>query len=404
MITLKDYRKIVGDDIIDEILKEARPLRGKYVVHVNSTYYGGGVAEILDSLVYLMNEVGINAGWRQLKGSDDFFRTTKIFHNGCQGACMKLTPRIKKLYEETNYRNSRFMHLERTDAIIVHDPQVLPLIKFYKKNQPWIWRCHIDITRPNRELWRYIKGFVKNYDAMIISDQAYKKKDIKIPQYVIMPSIDPLHEKNKKLRRREAQKILAPLGINTEKPIICQVSRYDYWKDPLGVLEAFKKARKKVDCQLVMIGNYATDDPEGLEMYKRVNGKAKNIKDAKILVNVENNNLVVNALQTLSAVVLQKSIREGFGLTVSEALWKGTPVIGGRAGGIPNQIVEGKNGYLVDNVSQCAHRIVDLMKNEKQRQEMGKFGHDFVLKNFLITRHLLDYIKLLKMLMIKYLN
>lgn len=404
MLTLKDYRKIVGNEIIDEIIDEAKPLQGKYVAHVNSTYYGGGVAEILDSLVYLMNEVGIQAGWRLLKGSDDFFRITKLFHNGCQGAEVKLSREIKKLYEETNHRNSRFMHLERSDALIIHDPQALPLINFYKKNQPWIWRCHIDITSPNPILWRYLKGFIRKYDAMIVSDPAYKKKDIKIPQHIILPSIDPMHEKNRKVSTEQAGKILAPLGINSKKPIISQISRYDYWKDPLGVVEAFKKAKKKVDCQLVMLGNYATDDPEGYEMYRKVQKKTAGIKDIKILVNVENNNLVVNALQTASDVVLQKSIREGFALTVSEALWKGTPVIGGRAGGIPNQIVEGKNGYLVDNVSQCAHRIVDLLKDDKKRKEMGKFGHEYVRKNFLITRHLLDYIKLLKKTMIKYLD
>ena len=193
MITLNDYRKIVGDEKIDEIIREAKPLKGKYVVHVNSTFYGGGVAEILDSLVYLMNQVEIKAGWRLIKGTPPFFEITKSFHNGCQGAKTKLATKIKETYEGTSYHNSAIMHLERNDAIIIHDPQVLPLIKFYKKQQPWIWRCHIDITKPNKKLWNYLKKFINLYDEMIISDDCYRKKDIKIPQTIIMPSIDPLN-------------------------------------------------------------------------------------------------------------------------------------------------------------------------------------------------------------------
>lgn len=401
---LDDYRKVAGEEKINEILKEAKPLKGKYVVHVNSTYYGGGVAEILDSLVVLMNQCGINAGWRLLKGNDEFFRITKLFHNGSQGAKFRLTPKIRQIYEQTNERNSIFMHLEHSDAIVIHDPQVLPLIDYYPKLQPWIWRCHIDITHPHRLLWGYFRKFINKYDAMIVSDKAYLKKDIRISQQIIMPSIDPLSDKNKKLSKKYAEKILEKTGVKLNKPIISQISRYDYWKDPIGVIEAFRIARKKCDCQLVMLGNFATDDPEGGEMFEKVRKKAAKVKDVTLLVNVESNDLVVNALQTISEIVLQKSIREGFALTVSEALWKGTPVIGGRAGGIPNQIIDGKNGYLVESVKECAERIVELMQDDKKRKEMGKFGHEFVKENFLITRHLLDYILLLKKQMIRHLN
>ncbi|MEA1937014.1 MAG: glycosyltransferase [Patescibacteria group bacterium] len=397
MITLDDYRKIVGDEKIDEIIKEAKPLRGKYVVHINSTFYGGGVAEILDSLVYLMNQVEIKAGWRLIKGIPSFFDVTKSFHNGCQGANTKLTKKIKEIYEGTNFHNSTFMHLDKTDAVIIHDPQVLPLIKFYKKNQPWIWRCHIDITKPNKKLWHYLKDFINLYDEMIISDECYRKEDIKIPQTIIMPSINPLNERNKCVSKQKARKILSEHGIKFDKPIVSQISRFDIWKDPIGVVDSFKKTRKHFNCQLVLLGNFATDDPEGFKVYQKVLKKVKGEKDITVLL--ADSILIVNALQAVSEVVLQKSLREGFALTVSEALWKKTPVIGGNVGGIPNQIINGKNGYLVSNINECADRTTKLLKNDKLRKEMGEFGREFVREHFLITRHLLDYIKLLKRVM-----
>lgn len=397
MITLDDYRKIVGDEKIDEIIREAKPLRGKYVVHINSTFYGGGVAEILDSLVYLMNQVEIKAGWRLIKGIPSFFDVTKSFHNGCQGANTKLTAKVKEIYEGTNFHNSTFMHLEKNDAIIVHDPQVLPLIKFYKKNQPWIWRCHIDITKPNKKLWNYLKNFINLYDEMIISDECYRKKDIKIPQTIIMPSINPLNERNKRVSKQKAKSILSEHGIKFNKPIISQISRFDVWKDPSGVVDSFRKTRKYANCQLVLLGNFATDDPEGFKVYQEIVKKVKGEKDITVLL--ADSILIVNALQAVSEVVLQKSLREGFALTVSEALWKETPVIGGNVGGIPNQIINGKNGYLVNNIDECSDRTIELLKNDKLRKKMGKFGRELVRENFLITRHLLDYIKLLKRVM-----
>ncbi|MDP3043542.1 MAG: glycosyltransferase [bacterium] len=399
MLILNQYKKIIGEEKINEIIREAKPLRGKYVAHINSTFYGGGVAEIIESLVILMNDIGINAGWRQLKGSASFFEITKLFHNGSQGADVKLNKKIKKIYEEINRKNSLFMHIEKNDAVIIHDPQVLPLIKFYKKQQPWIWRCHIDITEPDKILWSYLKSFINLYDIMIISDAGYRKKNIKIPQEVIMPSINPLNDKNKKLSSAQIKSILEKAGIKPNKPIISQISRYDYWKDPLGVIDVFKAVKKKIDCQLVLLGNFATDDPEGGKVYREVARKAKNLKDAYVLLNVKDNDLAVNALQSASAVVLQKSIREGFAITVSEALWKGTPVIGGNVGGIPNQIIDGKSGYLINSVQECADRTVELLKNERLRKRMGKFGHEYVKNNFLVTRHLLDYIRLLKRVM-----
>lgn len=399
MSILNQYKKIIGEEKINEIIGEAKPLRGKYVAHINSTFYGGGVAEIIESLVVLMNDIGINAGWRQLKGSAPFFEITKLFHNGSQGADVKINNKIKKIYEEINRKNSLFMHIEKNDAVIIHDPQVLPLIKFYKKQQPWIWRCHIDITEPDKILWNYLKSFINLYDAMIISDVNYRKKDIKIPQEVIMPSINPLNDKNKKLSFAQIRLILEKAGIKPNKPIISQISRYDQWKDPLGVIDVFRAVKKKIDCQLVLLGNFATDDPEGGKVYQEVMRKVRNLKDAYALLNVKDNDLTVNALQSASAVVLQKSLREGFAITVSEALWKETPVIGGNVGGIPNQIIDGKSGYLINNIQECADRTVELLKNEILRKRMGKFGHEYVKNNFLVTRHLLDYIRLLKRMM-----
>ena len=404
MELLNKYSNIIGQDEVRNLVEEAKPLRGKYVTHVNATFYGGGVAEILNSLVLLMNDVGIKAGWRHIKGSNSFFEITKLFHNGAQGGDIKLDSRIKEIYEEVCRRNSIFMHLETNDIIVAHDPQVLPLIEFYRSEQPWLWRCHIDLTQPDKTLWRYLKRFIKQYDEMIVSDESYQKKDVDVPQTVIMPSIDPLSEKNKYLSSSQAKKILSEVGVKFHKPIISQISRYDPWKDPLGVVEAFKKIRKKTDCQLVLLGNTATDDPEGQEVYKKVVHKTKHMKDVTVLLNVDKNDLVVNSLQRMSEVVLQKSIKEGFALTVSEALWKGTPVVAGNVGGIPNQIVEGKNGHLVTSVGECAEKTVSLLNNKKTRRRMGEFAKKYVRDNFLITRHLRDYIRLLNQVNKRYGN
>ncbi|MDD5071523.1 MAG: glycosyltransferase [Patescibacteria group bacterium] len=391
------YGKIIGSKKLKEIREEAEPLRGKYITHINSTYYVGGVAEILDSLVLLMNDLGIKAEWRLLKGSEPFFKITKLFHNGAQGARVKVDSKIKKIYEEICEKNSVFNHFGKSDLVIAHDPQVLPLIKFCQKIQPWVWRCHMDITEPDKELWKYLKTFINKYDEVIVSDEKYRKSDIKPPQTIIMPSIDPLNEKNRKINEKTAKKVLRELGIKLNKPIISQISRYDFWKDQVGVVRAFEIARKKANCQLILLGNLATDDPEGDGVYKEVLRMAKGKDDIKVIL--KDDIIIANALQRLSAVVLQKSLREGFALTVSEALWKGTPVIGGNVGGIPNQIIDGQNGYLVNNIKECADRIVELLGNGERRKKMGEFGREYVKENFLITRHLLDYIKLSKRLL-----
>ena len=395
MNTLNDYRKIVGDKKINEIINEAKPLKGKYVTHINSTFYGGGVAEILSSLVFLMNDVGIKAEWRLLRGDKNFFNITKSFHNGLQGSDIKLTEKNKKIYEKINYLNSLFIHLEKSDIVIAHDVQVLPLIKFFKKTQPWIWRCHVDISNQNKKLWKYLTGFINLYDNIIISDKNYIKNDINTEQKIIMPSIDPLSDKNKNLSLKKAKAILSDFNIKFNKPIISQISRYDIWKDPVGVVDTFLLIKKKIDCQLILLGNTSIDDPEGDKIYKQVIKKTKNIKDCIVLLNVENNDIVVNALQRMSDVVLQKSLKEGFALTVSEALWKGTPVVGSNVGGIPNQIINGKNGYLVNSIKECAEKTIKILQDNNLRKKMGEYAYEYVKENFLITRHLLDYIKII---------
>jgi len=397
-VSIKDYEKIIGRAKVNKIKKEAKALKGIHVAHVNSTYNGGGVAEMLNTIVLLLNDLGLLCGWRLLKGSPPFFDITKSFHNGMQGAPIKLGKEQKDLYEGVNFQNSIFTHIEKHDVVVIHDPQPLPYIKFFKKSQPWIWRCHIDITDSNPKLWKYLGGFVKKYDHMIVSDTKYMKKDVKTSQSIIHPSIDPLNDKNRDLDKREVRKLLKKMEVPQDKPIVTQISRYDPWKDPVGVLEIFKLLKKKVDCRLVLLGNVADDDPESIVIYEQVMRAAKGLKDVHLLVNVENNDLSVNALQRASDVILQKSTREGFGITVSEALWKKTPVIASDVGGIPLQIVDGKNGYLVQpkDYQDCADKILHLLSHDGLRNEMGEQGHKFVKENFLVTRHVLDYLKLFK--------
>ena len=393
-LSLKNYGSIVGEKLVGEIYEEAAPLEDKHVEHINSTYYGGGVAEILSSLTLLMNDVGIKTGWRLLKGSQDFFNVTKKFHNALQGENIRLSENKKKIYTECSEINSIIMHIHSLDAIIVHDPQPLPLINFYKKKQPWIWRCHIDLSNPNKELWSYLKQFIEKYDAVVVSMEQYKQKDLQKPHHIIQPSIDPLTVKNKFIPDSVVKRYLSKFGVDLDKPVISQVSRFDKWKDPLGVVNSFEIIKKQVDCKLVLLGSMATDDPEGEIIYNRLMEKVKGNNDI-IVINYADD-FLVNCLQRASDVVIQKSIREGFGLTVTEALWKGTPVVGGNAGGIPLQVIDGKNGYLVNNVKECADRTIKLLKDPRLREELGTAGIGHVKKNFLITRHLMDYIHLLK--------
>jgi trehalose synthase len=349
-------------------------------------------------MVPFINEVGLDAEWRTIHGSPAFFDVTKSFHNAMQGGKLKLTENIKSLYMDINQEYARFSHLNMYDAIIVHDPQPLPLIKFYRKQQPWIWRCHIDITNPNPELWDFLKKFMIRYDVIVVSSDKYKKADLPVPQKIIPPAIDPLSRKNQELSETEILKYIKDANIPTDKPLITQVSRMDLWKDPEGVLEVFKLVKEKVDCRLLYCYNLATDDPEGMKIYDRVYKKAKKYSEnGDVLFVVGNNELMVNAIQRFSTVIIQKSTKEGFGLVVTEALWKGKPVVAGNVGGIPQQIKDGNTGFLVNphDYKAFADKVVKLLKDPKLATEMGKRAKEFVRKNFLTTRLISDYLDLI---------
>jgi trehalose synthase len=397
MKSLDDYLPIVGEKVVGKIYQKAHRLINKHVVHINSTAHGGGVAEILNNLIVLLNDIGVDTGWRVLIGPSDFFSVTKKFHNGLQGNSVNLSNNKKRLYLDTNDRFARFTHLDH-DCVIVHDPQPLPLIKFNKKVQPWIWRCHIDITHPNPELWSFVKTFILRYDHMVISCERFRKDDLPLKQNIIHPSIDPLSPKNMELSDDLIGKTLNKFDIPMDKPLITQVSRFDPWKDPEGVLNVFEEVKEKVDCRLLYCYNMAPDDPEGIIIYnkmKRIAGKY--LKSGDVLFRLGDNQILVNVLQRVSSVILQKSIREGFGLTVSESQWKETPVVASRVGGIPEQVVDGKTGFLVEpqDIKGCADRVVTLIKDRKLAANMGKKAKKFIRQKFLITRHLDDYLNLL---------
>ena len=388
LTTLEDYETYVGKDTIKRIREKAKRLSHLHVAHVNSTYYGGGVAELLSSLILLMNQSGIKTGWRVLQGSPDFFGITKKFHNALQGGKCHLTERKKEIYEQVVYENSVRNHLDH-DMVIIHDPQPLFMIKEFQKKGPWIWRCHLDLSQPNTELWRYLSPELEQYDAVIMSIKDYRQQ-LNTPQLFFMPAIDPFSIKNRPLPPHEIHERLTHFDIPVDKPLVVQIGRFDRWKDPVGVIEAFRMAQKEVEATLVLLGNVATDDPEGEEVYHSL----LKYRDKHVIILSRQDTALVNALQSQAAVVLQKSLREGFGLTVAEAMWKGTPVIGGNVGGIRYQIQDGINGFLVSSIEQAAARIAQLIKDTQLREEMGKRAKEVVEKRFLLTRLLEQYLDL----------
>lgn len=386
---IEDYEKYIGPGAVERIIRKSSPLKDRPVAHVNSTFYGGGVAELLSSLTLLMNSVGMKAEWRGIQGAPDFFSITKKMHNALQGGKINLTKRKKEIYESVIYENSMRNILDFQDFIVIHDPQPLWMIHHYKKICPWIWRCHVDLSKPQKKLWNYLSPTIEKYDATIFSIKEYKQK-INTPQLLFMPAIDPFKIKNMKLRKEEMYERLEHYNIPTDLPLVVQVSRFDKWKDPEGVISAFKLARKEVDCTLVLLGNTAIDDPEGQELYEHL----LNSQEERIIILSVQDTALVNALQTTADVVVQKSLKEGFGLTVTEAMWKGTPVIGGNTGGIRYQIRDGENGFLVSSVEETAQRMVKLLKNKELRTRMGKKARETVKKNFLLPRLLEQYLDL----------
>jgi trehalose synthase len=389
LLTVEDYESLVGAEAVERILQKASLLRDLHVAHVSSTYYGGGVAELLSSLTLLMNGAGIKTGWRVIQGRPDFFSITKKMHNALQGADINLTDLKLQIYEEVAFENAVRNHLTH-DIVIVHDPQPLALIGHYRKKAPWIWRCHVDLTNPNKELWKYLSSFIERYDAVVLSLPEYAQH-LGVPQRFIMPAINPFSTTNKELSEDEIADRLAHYNIPDDVPLVVQVSRFDKWKDPQGVVEAYRIARKQVDCTLVLVGNIATDDPEGQDVFESL----CRCSDDRIRILSVQDSALVNALQRRAAVVLQKSIREGFGLTVTEAMWKGTPVIGGSAGGLRHQIRDGENGFLVATAEQAAERIVQVIRNSKLRKDLGDRARETVRERFLLTRLMEDWLDLI---------
>ncbi len=397
-LSLDNYAAIVGTEKVSEIRSLAEKVAGKSLCHVNSTSFGGGVAEILHRLIPLMQDVGLKTDWRLMKGSADFFNVTKQFHNGLQGMQTPLTDNMKKIYLEYNEANAQRLDLHH-DFVVVHDPQPAGIISYQKiRVGKWIWRCHIDLSNPNPDFMNFIVPTIHQYDSLIFTMEQYIPEPLKSKKAAIIPpSIDPLSDKNKPLSEDDVAKTLDKFGVNPEKPTITQVSRYDPWKDPLGVIDVYRIVKKEIpDLQLLLIACMASDDPEGWAYYEKTARHAAEDFDIHLLTDLQCvADIEVNAFQRGSDVVLQKSTREGFGLSVAEALWKGIPVVGGNVGGIPMQVIDGINGFLVNNIEEAAEKTLYLLKHPEEAKKMGANGKEHILKNFLITRHLEDYIRLL---------
>jgi trehalose synthase len=394
---LEDYREIMGNEAFLDVRKRALKLYDKHFLHVNSTYSGGGVAEILHAVVPLMNTIGIDTGWRVLAGNADFFKVTKRLHNAFQGDPTKMTRADRALYVAQNEEFARYTHV-RHDCVIVHDPQPLPLASFYRRRQPWVWQCHLDISQPEPALWDYLTEYILGYDVMIVSSDEYRRPNLPIEQRVFSPAIDPLSPKNIPLTRHQIEASLAEYGIATDKPLVAQVSRFDKWKDPIGVINSFLLVKQDVDCRLVLCGGTASDDPEGQAIYQQVERLARpHVENGDIALVSYGSDTFVNALQRAASVVVQKSTREGFGLTVTEAMWKARPVVSTAVGGIPLQITDGKTGLLCDPHDDRAFAdcILRVLNDPEWGQGLGEAAHQRVQERFLITRLLSDYLDLL---------
>ena len=395
--SLKSYEKVTGPVPISQLGQVARELQGARVVHVNSTREGGGVAEILGWLVPLMNELGLEASWEVIDGHADFFNVTKTFHNGIQGQHVALPQSMIKVYEETVASNAERLRpvLEEADFVFIHDPQPQYLLNLCPNRRgKWVWRCHVDASHPNRKVWNYLKSLAAPYDASIFSMPTFAQR-LDHPQFIIAPSIDPLSEKNRDLDQAEIDQVLTRFGIDKHLPILTQISRFDRFKDPLGVIEAFQMLNGSVDAQLVLAGGGATDDPEGAAVLEEVQDAAKDDPRIFVLMLPPDAHRVINALQRASTIVMQKSLQEGFGLTVTEAMWKSVPVIGGNVGGIVLQVHNYHTGFLVDTPEGAALRIRELLRSPERMARMGETARKFVKHNFLLTRHLREYLTLM---------
>ena len=395
---LDDYEPIIGRPELDELRFLARQLRGKTVKMVNSTAVGGGVAEILNRLVPLMNELEVPTKWEVITGGNDFFEVTKGFHNALHGGDYNLTPQAKEIFMLYNEQNRARMEFGE-DLFVIHDPQPVGLIRARVRNRGrWMWRCHIDVSIPHPEVWGFLRPFVEQYDAAIFSAPAFSRQ-LSMPQYLFYPAIDPLSEKNKELDEPFLAKVCEDFGIDRSLPVVTQISRFDRLKDPVGVIQAYKLAKKYVDCQLVLAGGGATDDPEGAVVLQEVMDEAGDDSDIIILNLPPWSALEINALQRISTIVVQKSIKEGFGLTVTEALWKQKPVIAGAVGGIPTQIIHKLTGVLVHSVEGCAYQIRYLLTHPEYAAQLGRNGREHAKENFLMTSNVKRYLLLFQIML-----
>jgi trehalose synthase len=390
--TLDDYAPIVGPERIAVLRRLAARLGKLRLVAINSTRVGGGVAEMLEREVPLFEELGIRFRWEVIEGPPEFFDATKTMHNALQGAPRDLSPAQREAYVEANRRAVSRIDLD-ADVVLIHDPQPAAMLEFTTKRCPWIWRCHIDVSWPNRRAWRFLRPYIARYDASVFSMAAFSQP-LPHSQYLIAPSIDPLAPKNREMSAQEVDTILARFGLDRARPLVVQVSRFDRFKDPLGVIRAYRLARRRDDCRLVLVGGEATDDPEGAEVLREVRDAAREDPDIVVLSIPPDSHTEINAIQRGATIIVQKSTKEGFGLTVTEGLWKGRPVIGGAAGGIALQVFDHRTGFLVHSVEGCAYRIRHLLNRPSLADEMGRRGRELVRHAFLLTRHLRDWLTL----------
>lgn len=390
MAGIEEYIPIVGQSVIDDLRLLAEKLKDKVIQHINSTSVGGGVAEILNRMVPLLKELGADTRWDLIKGGEQFFEVTKKFHNALHGRPEEITQRDFDIFTETSTKNIEEVNTYG-DIVFIHDPQPIALIK-KKSNNKWIWRCHTDVSNPNQRVWKFLMNFIVKYDSAVFSAPNFAQR-LPIRQFLISPSIDPLSDKNKELSEEVIDGVLRKYNIYKDKPIITQVSRFDRLKDPVGVIEAYRQVKKYIDCQLILAGGTATDDPEGLRVIEEVKEKAKQDKDIHILL-LPQNDIEVNALQRASTVIIQKSIREGFGLTVTEALWKAKPVVASNVGGIPLQVKHKYSGFLCHSIEGAAFAIKQLLNSPGYAKKLGENGREHIRNNFLLTRHLREYMLL----------
>lgn len=394
---LDQYAHVVGNEVIDHLRQLAHPLKGMKILHINSTKEGGGVAEILNRLIPLKTELGIDAEWEIITGEREFYQCTKKMHNALQGNKDDISSDLLKKYQETNIHNFERLRskLEEADVVFIHDPQPAALLSHMQNRRgKWIWRCHIDVSHPYRPVWKFLRDYIKDYDASIWSLSTFVQP-LSHPMYLIPPSIDPLSEKNVELPEKEIKYYLDLYGLKPDIPILTQISRFDRFKDPLGVIQSYRLIKKYAPVQLVLAGGGASDDPEGQQVLNEVKEFAGDDPDVHILELPPDAHRAINALQRGSSIIVQKSLKEGFGLTVTEGLWKGKPVIGGNTGGIRLQVINHFTGYLVDTPEGAAMRIRYLLKHPSIVGQMGTNARQYVLDNYLITRHLREYLTLI---------